>query len=207
MPRSKARLRASSALSSSLYMRKRLPPPMARMETCAPVRPRARLGKEPVLPISVPAARLAAKGARAVVPRKLRREIRMCRSFRVRLSQSVSDRNQGLGESTQSLADQGCPWEQSAEIGGVEQVDVAQIVLDVKLPAIGGRALDQRPHAEFSRDAALPSGGEKVEEGRQQVRLDWKRAVGCLYPIGFADAGDLVGELGLALVVAYVFDY
>ncbi|PYT24287.1 MAG: hypothetical protein DMG58_26275, partial [Acidobacteria bacterium] len=65
----------------------------------------------------------------------------MCRSFRVRLSQSVSDRNQGLGESTQSLADQGCPWEQSAEIGGVEQVDVAQIVLDVTLPAIGGRAL------------------------------------------------------------------
>src|SRR5437660_569364 len=44
MPRSKARLSASSALSSSLYMRKRLPPPMARMDTRAPVLPSTRVG-------------------------------------------------------------------------------------------------------------------------------------------------------------------
>ena len=68
MPRSKARLSASRALSSSLYMRKRLPPPMARIETRAPVRPRTRVGIAPV------AARAAAP-VRAAVPRKSRRDI------------------------------------------------------------------------------------------------------------------------------------
>src|SRR5579863_8310227 len=77
MPRSKARLRASSALSSSLYMRNRLPPPMARIETRAPVRPRVRLGSAPVLPISAPSPARAATVPKAVVPRKLRREMRM----------------------------------------------------------------------------------------------------------------------------------
>src|ERR1700688_2200312 len=44
MPRSMARLRMAVALSSSLYMRKRLPQPKARIETFAPVRPRVREG-------------------------------------------------------------------------------------------------------------------------------------------------------------------
>src|SRR2546426_12641735 len=42
MPRSIARFSAASALSSSWYMRKRLPHPNARIETLAPVRPRVR---------------------------------------------------------------------------------------------------------------------------------------------------------------------
>src|ERR1700675_1689325 len=44
MPRSMARLRMAVALSSSLYMRKRLPQPKARIETFAPVRPKVRKG-------------------------------------------------------------------------------------------------------------------------------------------------------------------
>src|SRR3954451_20922520 len=71
MPASSARVRASSAASSSLYIRKRLPVPKARMETRAPVLPRTRVGSA-VLPgsaASVPAAMPAA----AVVSRNLRR--------------------------------------------------------------------------------------------------------------------------------------
>src|SRR5579884_3493245 len=44
MPRSRAWFSAASASSSSLYMRKRLPLPKARMETRAPVLPRMRVG-------------------------------------------------------------------------------------------------------------------------------------------------------------------
>src|SRR6185437_5363899 len=44
MPRSIARFRIALALSSSLYMRNRLPQPKARIETFAPVRPKVRLG-------------------------------------------------------------------------------------------------------------------------------------------------------------------
>src|SRR5271169_6755296 len=44
MPRSIARLTASSALSSSWYIRKRLPEPKPRIGTWIPVRPRVRLG-------------------------------------------------------------------------------------------------------------------------------------------------------------------
>src|SRR2546423_9719700 len=44
MPRSRARLSAALAFSSSSYMRKRLPQPNARMETFALVRPSVRVG-------------------------------------------------------------------------------------------------------------------------------------------------------------------
>jgi hypothetical protein len=94
-----------------------------------------------------------------------------------------------------------------AQIGGVEQADVAEVVLDVELPAIGGGVFDERPDGEFSRDAALPSRWQEVEEWSEQVRLDGEAAVGGLDPVGLADAGDLRGELALAFRIAYMLDY
>src|SRR5688572_28133183 len=44
MPISSALLRASSAFSSSLYIRKRLPEPNTRIDTFAPVLPSVRVG-------------------------------------------------------------------------------------------------------------------------------------------------------------------
>src|SRR6185436_975368 len=73
MPRSMARFSAARALSSSWYIRKRLPHPNARIETVAPVRPSVREGSGPA-----PAGRAAAtslssdKLAPAAVPKPTR---------------------------------------------------------------------------------------------------------------------------------------
>src|SRR5690242_11202879 len=73
IPASKAFLAASSASSSSLYIRKRLPPPIARIETRAPVFPSVRSGIAPA-PFTDDASDKAAPDA-ATPSRNLRRLI------------------------------------------------------------------------------------------------------------------------------------
>src|SRR5436190_16576261 len=75
MPRSSARLTASSALSSSLYMRKRLPPPKARIDTRAPVLPSTRVGSLCVLSVLAALETPAAMPPSAVLSRNRRREM------------------------------------------------------------------------------------------------------------------------------------
>src|SRR5271157_3522520 len=77
MPRSMAWFSTASALSSSLYIKKRLPQPKARMETLAPVRPSMRCGNPP----SVAKAKFLSQGRLTLaappparLPRNLRRE-------------------------------------------------------------------------------------------------------------------------------------
>src|SRR2546430_9541334 len=65
-----ARLRIAKALSSSLYMRKRLPQPKARIETFAPVRPRVREGIGSV----VGRALAASLSSKRLVPAAVRSE-------------------------------------------------------------------------------------------------------------------------------------
>src|SRR4030095_12669392 len=73
MPRSIARFSASSALSSSWYMRKRLPHPNARIETLAPVRPRVRDGSgSTILGVAAAASFRSDKLAPAAVPKPIR---------------------------------------------------------------------------------------------------------------------------------------
>src|SRR5258708_1344113 len=115
--------------------------------------------------------------------------------------------NERLRQSSEPLAHDLGAGEQAAQGGGVKQADVAEVVLDVELPAVGGGALDERPDGEVSGDAALPSGSQEVEERGEQVRLDGERAVGGLHPIRTADAGDLVSKFLLALETADVLDH
>src|ERR1700730_10131321 len=73
MPRSIARLSAASALSSSWYMRKRLPHPNARIETLAPVRPRVRDGSgSTLLGVAAATSFRSDKLAPAAVPKPIR---------------------------------------------------------------------------------------------------------------------------------------
>src|SRR6185503_15361303 len=73
MPRSMARFRAASALSSSRYIRKRLPHPNARIETVAPVRPRVREGSGLATAGRAAATSLSSdKLAPAAVPKPIR---------------------------------------------------------------------------------------------------------------------------------------
>src|SRR5438876_5669333 len=96
MPMSRARLTASIALSSSLYMRKRLPPPNARMDTRAPVLPSTRVGNLCSLPISAAFVTPAAKPPSAVLSRNRRREmligfavLSLCSGYRTALDGSI----------------------------------------------------------------------------------------------------------------------
>src|SRR5450759_2027886 len=77
------------ALSSSLYMRKRLPHPNARMDGRAPVRPRTRVGIAE-WPPSAPEAREAAAPVNAAVSRKRLREMLMGISLSLRLDCSAA---------------------------------------------------------------------------------------------------------------------
>src|SRR6185503_18050285 len=158
MPRSKARFNASSALSGSLYDRNRLPPPMARIETRAPVRPRTRLGSSPFLPASAASASFAASVPRAEAPRNVRRDMRIDSSPHASLSQRPLRRNERLGETAQTLAHNGRARKQVPQLRRAEQTNIAQIMFDVVLPAIPARPFNQRPDGELSRDAPLPRG-------------------------------------------------
>src|SRR4051794_41861025 len=77
MPRSIARFRIALALSSSLYMRNRLPQPKARIETFASVRPKVRLGiASAVGGAAAPSERGKSGGAAAAPPPILSRKLR-----------------------------------------------------------------------------------------------------------------------------------
>src|SRR5579863_8656563 len=116
-------------------------------------------------------------------------------------------RNQRLSPPSQPLPHNPGARKQAPQIAGVQQPDIAQIVLDVILPAVRAGPLDQRPHRESSRHATLPARGKEMQKRRQQVRLDGKPAVWRLYPVTAADAGDLCSELALALPVSLVLDH
>jgi len=70
---------------------------------------------------------------------------------------------------------------------------------DVELPTIRSGTLNQRPHGEATGDGLARPPRQPVDERGQQVRLDGKRAIGRLDPIGASGAADFVRELALIL--------
>src|SRR6185295_13833638 len=76
MPMSIARLRAARAASSCSYIRKRLPPPKARIGTETPVRPRTRCGSFAAAAAATPGSAGSAATAPRLRSRKSRRESR-----------------------------------------------------------------------------------------------------------------------------------
>src|SRR5262245_15934175 len=116
-------------------------------------------------------------------------------------------RDQRLGQPERALAKYRGARDQVLQLRSIEEMNLGEIMLQVKSSPIGRGPNNHRPQINSRHDAALPAWRQPVHDRREQVLFDWKPAIGGLGPESPADAHDFLREPSLTVRVADVFDH